>query len=145
MEKLTIKFKKLSEKAQVPTQGTLWDAWYDLCATENYVLKSWERKLFKTNIAMAIPLWYYWRIAPRSWLAYKHWIDVLAWVIDHWYRNDVGIILINFWDNDFEVKEWDRIAQMIIEKCADCSWEESDVLEDSERGLWWYWSTWVSK
>jgi len=38
--------------------------------------------MFKTNISVAIPHGYYGRVAPRSGLAYKHGIDVLAGVID---------------------------------------------------------------
>ena len=75
---MKILFQKLSEKAKIPQQATTSDAGYDLCSTETYTLKKGERKLFKTNIAMAIPHGYYGRIAPRSGLAYKFGIDVLA-------------------------------------------------------------------
>jgi dUTP pyrophosphatase len=59
-------FQKLSDKAITPSQATPGDAGYDLYATENYILKPGERKLFKTNISTAIPFGYYGRIAPRS-------------------------------------------------------------------------------
>jgi dUTP pyrophosphatase len=78
MTEVTIPFKKLSEKAKIPTQATPSDAGYDLYTTESYTLKPGERKLLKTNISTAIPHGYYGRIAPRSGLAYKHGIDVLA-------------------------------------------------------------------
>jgi hypothetical protein len=96
MSEIAIPFQKLSEKAKVPSQATFSDAGYDLFSTEAYALKPGERKLFKTNISTAIPHGYYGRIAPRSGLAYKHGIDVLAGVIDSGYRGDIGIILINF-------------------------------------------------
>jgi len=90
MSEITIPFQKLSEKAKVPTQATFSDAGYDLySAEENYILKPGERKLFKTNISTAIPHSYYGRIAPRSGLAYKHGIDVLAGVVDSGYRGDI--------------------------------------------------------
>ena len=134
MHEVTIPFKKLSEKAQIPSQATLWDAGYDLYATENYTIKPGERKLFKTNISTAIPHGYYGRIAPRSGLAYKHGIDVLAGVIDAGYRGDIGVILINFWPEDFAVNEGDKIAQFIIEKCHFVTWQEVDELGESQRG-----------
>jgi dUTPase len=52
---MEIKFKKLSDIAIVPSQNTQTDAGYDFFSTEDYILKSGERKLFKTNISCAIP------------------------------------------------------------------------------------------
>lgn len=66
MTEISIPFQKLSEKAKIPTQATFSDAGYDLFATEGYILKPGERKLYKTNISTAIPHGYYGRIAPRS-------------------------------------------------------------------------------
>ncbi|PID34513.1 MAG: dUTP diphosphatase [candidate division SR1 bacterium] len=134
---MKIAFTKLSDKAIVPSQNTTTDAGYDLASVESYTLKPGERKLLKTNIACAIPQGYYGRVAPRSGLAYKKGIDVLAGVIDSGYRGDIGVILINFGDEDFEVKEGDRIAQFIIEKCHTVEWTEVASVEDldaSERG-----------
>lgn len=133
MTQLIIPFQKLSDKAHIPTQATSSDAWYDLYATENYLLKPGERKLFKTNITAAIPHGYYGRIAPRSWLAYKHGIDVLAGVIDSGYRWDIWVILINFGTEDFPVNEGDKIAQFIIEKCHYVKFQEVEKLSESER------------
>ena len=138
---MEIKFKKLSKLAVMPAQNTPTDAGYDFFSTENYVLKSGERKLFKTNISCIIPSWYYGRVAPRSGLAYKHWIDVLAGVIDSEYRWDIWIILINFGDEDFEVKIWDRIAQFIIEKCHYVERTEVDNLDETIRNDWSFWSS----
>ena len=59
---------------------------------------------------------YYIRIAPRSGLALKHGIDVLAGVVDKNYRGDIGIILMNNSDEEYKVKIGDRIAQFIFEK-----------------------------
>lgn len=142
MPNITIPFQKLSDKAQIPTQANSSDAWYDLFSTENYLLKPGERKLFKTNIAVAIPHGYYGRIAPRSWLAYKHGIDVLAGVIDSGYRWDVWVILINFDTEDFSVNEGDKIAQFILEKCHFIERQEVDEFTESQRGQWWFWSSW---
>ena len=138
---MEIKFKKLSKLAIVPIQNTSTDAGYDLFSTEDYVLKKWERKLFQTNISCAIPSWYYGRVAPRSGLAYKYGIDVLAGVIDSEYRWDIWIILINFWDKDFEVKVWDKIAQFIIEKCHYVNRVEVDNLDETDRNEWWFGSS----
>jgi dUTP pyrophosphatase len=63
---LTLAFQKLSDLAMIPQQATPSDAGYDLFSTEDYTLAPGERKLFKTNIAAALPHGYYGRIAPRS-------------------------------------------------------------------------------
>jgi dUTP pyrophosphatase len=136
MFEITIPFIKLSEKAKTPSQATQSDAWYDLFSTESYTLKPGERKLFKTNISTAIPHGYYGRIAPRSWLAYKHGIDILAGVIDSGYRGDIWVIVINFGYEDFPINEGDKIAQFIIEKCHYVEWQEVKELTESQRGEW---------
>ena len=92
---MKIQLKKLSENAIVPTRGSSGAAGYDLYSTEDYILKPGERKLFKTNISVKIPDGYYGRLAPRSGLAFKHGIDVLAGVIDSDYLGDIGVILLN--------------------------------------------------
>jgi dUTP pyrophosphatase len=117
-EILQINVKKLSENATIPTQGTSFAAGYDLYAAEDAVVVCGTRKLIKTNISMEINPGYYGRIAPRSGLAYKNGIDILAGVIDSDYRGDIGIILYNTDKNiDFVVKKGDRIAQIIFEAC----------------------------
>ena len=136
MSEISIPFQKISEKAKTPSQATFSDAWYDLCSIETYILTPGERKLFKTNISTVIPYGYYGRIAPRSGLAYKYGIDVLAGVIDSGYRGDIGVILINFGTEDFIIHEGDKIAQFIIEKCHYVEWQEVDKLPESQRGEW---------
>lgn len=144
MTDIAIPFKKLSDKAKIPSQATPSDAGYDLFSTENYILKPGERKSFVTNISTAIPHGFYGRIAPRSGLAYKHGIDTLAGVIDSGYRGDIWIILINLWTEDFAVNEGDKIAQFIIEKCHYVQWEEVDALEESVRSDWAFGSTGIN-
>ncbi|MBP6911327.1 dUTP diphosphatase [Patescibacteria group bacterium] len=101
---MTIQFMKLSEKAITPSQAYLYDAAYDLHSTEEYILQPGERHHFPTHIACRVPQGYYGRIAPRSGLAFKHGIDVLAGVVDHSYTGDIGVILINFGEQPYEVK-----------------------------------------
>ena len=55
------------------------------------------------------------RAAPRSGLAWKHFIDTGAGVIDADYRGNVGVVLFNFGDEPFEIAAGDRIAQLILE------------------------------
>jgi dUTP pyrophosphatase len=131
---MNIQIKKLSDKAKIPTQGSKYAAGYDLYAAEEVLVNTMGRKLVKTNISISIPEGYYGRIAPRSGLAYKNGIDVLAGVIDSDYRGDIGVILFNTDHNlDFEVNVGDRIAQIIIEKCHSANWETVETLDATVR------------
>jgi dUTP pyrophosphatase len=133
-EILQINVKKLSENATIPTQGTRFAAGYDLYAAEDAVVVCGTRKLIKTNISMEITPGYYGRIAPRSGLAYKNGIDVLAGVIDSDYRGDIGVILYNTDKNiDFNVKKGDRIAQIIFEACYIATLNNVDNLDNTLR------------
>ena len=131
---MNIQIKKLSDQAKIPTQGSKYAAGYDLYAAEEVLVNTIGRKLVKTNISISIPEGYYGRIAPRSGLAYKNGIDVLAGVIDSDYRGDIGVILFNSDHNvDFQVNVGDRIAQIIIEKCHSVNWDTVENLEASVR------------
>lgn len=131
---LQINVKKLSENATIPTKGTDFAAGYDLYAAEDAVVACGARKLIKTNISMEITPGYYGRIAPRSGLAYKNGIDVLAGVIDSDYRGDIGVILYNTDKNiDFTIKKGDRIAQMIFEACYSVILNDVNILDNTSR------------
>ena len=60
------------------------------------------------------------RVAPRSGLASKNFIDVGAGVIDADYRGEVKVLLFNFSETDFTVKEGDRVAQLVLERVCIC-------------------------
>jgi dUTP pyrophosphatase len=141
---LEINVKKLSENATIPTQGTKFAAGYDLYAAEDEVVVCGTRKLIKTNISMEITPGYYGRIAPRSGLAYKSGIDVLAGVIDSDYRGDIGVILYNTDKNiDFKIKKGDRIAQIIFEACYSATLNTVENLDNTLRQGGGYGSTGV--
>ena len=143
-EILQINVKKLSENAIIPTQGTNFAAGYDLYAAEDAVVVCGTRKLIKTNVSMEITPGYYGRIAPRSGLAYKNGIDVLAGVIDSDYRGDIGVILYNTDKNiDFTVKKGDRIAQIIFEACYTATLNTVENLDNTLRQGGGYGSTGV--
>ena len=72
--------------------------------------------LVQTGLAISLPPGCYGRIAPRSGLAIKKFIDVGAGVIDSDYRGELGVFLFNFGEEDFIVNMGDRIAQLIFEK-----------------------------
>ena len=97
----------------------------------------------KTGLSISFPTGLYARIAPRSGLALKKFIDVGAGVVDSDYRGEVGVVLFNHGDQDFEVKMGDRIAQLILEKIDTPPVEEVQGLDDTVRGSGGFGSTGV--
>lgn len=136
-----IQIKKLIDSAIVPTAGSSHSAGYDLYSIENHILMPMDRKLFKTGISIGIPSGQYGRIAPRSGLAYKDGIDVLAGVIDEDYRGEIGVILINFGKTEKEIKFGDKIAQIIFEFYNKVEWEVVNELTQTQRNTDGYGST----
>ncbi|XP_039073979.1 deoxyuridine 5'-triphosphate nucleotidohydrolase, mitochondrial isoform X1 [Hyaena hyaena] len=131
---MRLRFVRLSEHATAPTKGSARAAGYDLYSAYDYTVPPMEKALVKTDIQIALPSGCYGRIAPRSGLAAKHFIDVGAGVIDEDYRGNVGVVLFNFGKEKFEVKKGDRIAQLICERIFYPEIEEVQVLDDTERG-----------
>lgn len=126
--------KKLRAEARLPTRGSVESAGADLYSAENAVVPPRGRLLVKTGISIAIPKNTYFRVSPRSGLALKHGIDVMAGVIDSDYRGEVCVILSNFTDDPFTVAEGDRVAQGILEVIQLATIEEVEDLDVTERG-----------
>ncbi|XP_003471906.1 deoxyuridine 5'-triphosphate nucleotidohydrolase, mitochondrial isoform X2 [Cavia porcellus] len=131
---LRLRFVRLSEHATAPTRGSARAAGYDLYSAYDYTIPSMEKALVKTDIQIGLPSGCYGRVAPRSGLATKYFIDVGAGVIDEDYRGNVGVVLFNFGKEKFEVKKGDRIAQLICERIYYPEIEEVEGLDSTERG-----------
>ncbi|XP_025901540.1 deoxyuridine 5'-triphosphate nucleotidohydrolase, mitochondrial [Nothoprocta perdicaria] len=136
-----LRFARLSENARAPTRGSARAAGYDLYSAYDCVIPPMEKAVVKTDIQISLPAGCYGRVAPRSGLAAKHFIDVGAGVIDEDYRGNVGVVLFNFGKESFEVKKGDRIAQLICERIFYPELEEVQVLDDTERGAGGFGST----
>ena len=125
-------------KNKLPKYETLFSAGMDLRANleESIVLKPFQRLVVKTGLFISLQQGYEAQIRPRSGLALKKGITVLnsPGTIDADYRGEIGVILINLSDSDFEINTGDRIAQMIIAKHETIEWEAVDKLDGSVRG-----------
>ena len=123
---------------RLPKYETLFSAGMDLRANlkESIILKPLQRKVIKTGLFISLPKGYEAQIRPRSGLAIKKGITVLnsPGTIDADYRGEIGVILINFSNSDFDIKSGDRIAQMVIAKHQTISWKLKDSLDNSLRG-----------
>ena len=125
-------------KNEHPKYETLFSAGMDLRANleESIVLKPFRRLVVKTGLFISLQRGYEAQIRPRSGLALKKGVTVLnsPGTIDADYRGEIGVILINLSDSDFEINTGDRIAQMIIAKHETIEWEAVDKLDESVRG-----------
>jgi dUTP pyrophosphatase len=131
---MKIKIKKLNSDSTIPFYAHIGDAGMDLYSCEDYILKSGERHLFKLSIAAEFPEGYVVLIWDKSGLAAKHGLTVLAGVIDHSYRGEYGVVLLNTSDQDYEIKRGNKIAQLLIQKVEQAEVEEVQELSDTERG-----------
>ena len=91
---------------------------YDLSSAEDLIISGKGKGVgvVKTGLAIAIPEGTYSRIAPPSGFAVKQFIDVGAGVVDANYRGEVGVVLFNYVDDEFCVRQGNRIAQLILER-----------------------------
>lgn len=122
----------------LPTYSTILSAGMDIRAslTSEIVLKPMQRVLIPTGLYIELPKGFEAQIRPRSGLALKHGITVLntPGTIDADYRGEIGIILINLSQQNFTIKNGERICQMIIAGHETIKWSEVNILEETERG-----------
>jgi dUTP pyrophosphatase len=142
---MTLRVKLLTATAKPPVRADAGAAGYDLhadfAAPTRATIYCRGRMRIPTGIAVAIPEGCYGRIAPRSGLAAKYGIDVLAGVVDQSYRGELQIILLNTGEQPFTIEHGDRVAQLIIERCETPAVELVDDLDATERGTGGFGST----
>ncbi len=138
---------KNSSNNPLPQYQTLHAAGMDIMSflEKSIILKPFDRALVNTGLFIELPQGHEAQIRPRSGLALKFGITVLnsPGTIDADYRGEIKILLINLGKEDFEIKNGDRIAQMIISKHETATWVLVNELLESERGSGGYGSTGV--
>ena len=122
----------------LPNHETLLSAGMDIRAftEESVTIKPLERVLIKTGLYIELNKGYEAQVRSRSGLSLKKGITVLnsPGTIDADYRGEIGIILINLSNEDFEILSGDRIAQMVISKYERVEWELSLSIDKTKRG-----------
>ena len=129
-----LSFKKLDERAVLPSRGSLYAAGLDLYSIEDLTIAPKQRILARTGLAVAILNGYYGRIAPRSGLALRAGLDVLSGVIDADYRGEIGCLLYNTGDETISLPMQSKICQLIIEKIITPEAVWADEIAETERG-----------
>jgi len=140
MEKISIKviLDKHGQGLPLPAYATSHSAGADLYAAVEFdlTIKPGESAMVPTGLHFEIPEGFEVQVRPRSGLAAKNQVTVLnsPGTIDSDYRGEVKVILINHGKAPFIVKRGDRIAQMVVGKVEQASFEKADSLSETSRG-----------
>ena len=125
-------------KHTVPTYKTSGSSGMDVRAnlTEPVILAPNQRKAVSTGLFLELPENYEIQVRPRSGLALKNGISVLnsPGTIDSDYRGEIAVILINHSNEDFVIKDGDRIAQIVLTKFETIEWSEVNSINSTDRG-----------
>jgi len=123
---------------ELPHYETVASAGMDLRAnlSESRVLKPLERTIVGTGLVIELPIGYEAQVRPRSGLAAKKGITVLnaPGTIDADYRGEIGVILVNLSNEDFQINNGERIAQLVIAQYGRIEWDQVEVLSETARG-----------
>lgn len=148
---MKVKIKRLDEEFNdlpLPTYASIGSAGMDIYAAikGQIEIKPLSTELIPTSIAIALPQGYECQVRSRSGLAIKSGIFALnaPGTIDSDYRGEIKVILSNFSKDTFTIKRGDRIAQLVIAKYESINWEQTDNLEDTERGSGGFGSTGIN-
>lgn len=131
-----LRVKLLHPDAKVPARANPTDAGLDLHALTDFsvFIRPGDRATISTGVSMSFPEKYVGRVLPRSGMADRDGIHVLAGVIDSSYRGEVRVVMLNTGGNGFIVNSGDRIAQFVIQPIELWTPEVVEQLDDTERG-----------
>lgn len=147
MVKVAIRQLAHAKGLPLPHYATPGAAGLDLSAAisenEKITLRPGKRALIPTGLQIDLPDGFEAQIRPRSGLALKHGIALVnaPGTIDADYRGEIGVILVNLGEEDFEITRGLRIAQMVIAPVTRVDLVAVDVVSASERGAGGFGST----
>ena len=127
----------------LPAPATPGSAGLDLASAEEGSLAPFERRLFATGFAIALPAGYECQLRPRSGLALKHGVTLpnTPATIDSDYRGELKVALVNLGAEPFHVTRGMRIAQMIVAPVPSVEFLTVSELPDTGRAAGGFGST----
>lgn len=136
---MTLKAQIINESDNpLPFYATEGSSGMDLYAKleKKVVLKPLDRILVPTGVKIALPAGLEAQIRPRSGLAVKRGISVLnsPGTIDSDYRGEIKVALVNLSNENAEIENGERIAQMVVTSYTKIEWEKVTALSPSQRG-----------
>ena len=142
---MTLRFRKIHPDAVLPSYAHPSDAGMDVRSVSDLTIAPGGRALVPTGLVMLLPPMYEAQVRPRSGLALKSGVTVLnaPGTIDSGYRGEIGVILANFGEADFQVKKGDKIAQIVIAPVTQPEIVETAEVDETDRGSGGFGSTGV--
>lgn len=135
---MLILVKKLNDKAILPTRGSQQAAGYDLyaCAENDVIIDPHCTVKVGTGVSMAIPEGYFGAVYARSGLSAKKGLRPAncVGVIDSDYRGEVIVALHNDTETEKTIDKNERIAQLVVMPYLPVEFQETQELDDTERG-----------
>lgn len=135
---VSIDLVQLDPDLPLPGYAHEGDAGLDLYAREDATIPAaGGRLLMPTGISIAIPAGWCGLLMPRSGLALRHGISIVnaPGLIDAAYRGEIKAVLLNTDpDDDYVIHRGDRVAQLVIQRVGEVSWNVVADLEGVDRG-----------
>lgn len=141
---LEVGVRRLHPGVPLPSYAHAGDAGCDLVCTEALDLLPGQRAVVGTGLALALPAGYAAFVHPRSGLAARHGLGIVnaPGTIDAGYRGELRVVLVNSdRDRAVHLQQFDRIAQLVVQRVEQVAWQEVDELPSSSRGTGGYGST----
>lgn len=137
----TLRVYPMRADAVVPRYETAGAAGLDLaaCLTTTITLEPGSSARIPTGLRIALPPGYEGQVRPRSGLAARHGVTVLnaPGTIDHDYRGEVQVLLVNHGPDALTIAHGDRIAQLVVAPVIQVDVEQVDheeALGTTDRG-----------
>lgn len=135
---LPVPVVRLDPDLPLPSYAHTGDAGLDLRAREHGVVQPrGGRLLMPTGISVAIPVGYAGFVLPRSGNALNHGLTLAntPGLIDSAYRGEINVVLLNTDPlQPFVVNRGDRLAQLVIQRVEEVTWQVVDSLDGHDRG-----------
>ncbi len=124
--------EKISEQAKLPFKSRSGDAAFDLCSSDYYSIPAYGQALVSTGLKLIIPNNHVGLIWDKSGLANEG-ITTMGGVIDANYRGEVKVIIKNLSEDIFNIIPGQKIAQLIIQRVANCQIQETKIEDETDR------------
>lgn len=137
---IKVKFVKVREGAKVPERGSKYAAGYDLSACipdmERVIIHPGETVKIPSGLAVKIPDGYFGGVFARSGLSTKQGLRpaTAVSVIDSDYVGEIFIPIHNDSNEIRVIEHGQRICQLVILPYLNAEFEETDKLDETERG-----------
>lgn len=135
---MLLQIKKINAEAIIPTKGSQEAAGYDIyaCADNDIVISPHNTVKVGTGLSMAIPNGYFGAVFARSGLSAKEGLRPAncVGVVDSDYRGELIVALHNDTDVEKTIDKNERIAQLVVMPYLSVEFQETDELDDTERG-----------